>query len=167
MDFSKWDKEVDEKEMEKAIDEARENNSREGLEAPKGLYMATIENMELGATKKDGRPMFRVQLRVTEAVDEPDNVAACEYLTHFKKKKPCLVMNRVIAGRKNDAGAIAGVITWLEKLEPEEPPKFKNYNQFAELIMDIFEEVSEAVELKVYYDPDKFQTILIKEVYDL
>ena len=46
-------------------------------------------------------------------------------------------------------------------------PEFKNYSQFAENVLDIFEEVSGAVELDVKYDPDAFNSISIKEVYDI
>lgn len=165
MDFSKFDKEINSNDMEKQINEAKENGAGQSLDTPKGRYVATIEKMELAATK-DGRPMFKVQLRVVDA-GEDASAEVTEYLSHFKNKKPCLFMNRVIYGTKNDANMIASVIGWLEKLEPAEPVVFKNYSQFNDLILDIFEDVAEAVELEVTYDPDAFNSVSIEEVYDV
>lgn len=162
MDFSKFDNAVD----VKAIEEAKANPPQgEGLDAPAGNYAVRIEKMELGATK-DGRPMFKVMCRVADAGENAkDDVI--EYLSHFKNKKPCLFMNRVIYGTKNDANMIASVLGWLEKLETETAPEFKNYSQFSECILDIFEEVADAIELDVNYDPDKFNSIEVNEIFDI
>ena len=165
MDFSKFDSAINKDDMEKQIKEAKENGAGESLETPAGQYVCSVEKMELAATK-DGRPMFKVQLRVIEPGEEAkDDVR--EYLSHFKNKKPCLFMNRVIYGTKNDANMIASVIGWLEKLEPSVPVEFKNYSQFADLVLDIYEEVAEAVELAVDYDPNAFNSISISEVFDV
>ena len=162
MDFSKFDNSVD----IKAIEEAKANPPQgEGLDTPAGNYVVRIEKMELGATK-DGRPMFKVMCRVVEAGEEA-TAEVREYLKHFKNKKPCLFMNRVIYGTKNDANMIASVLGWLDKLETETKAEFKNYSQFADNVLDIFEEVADAIELDVTYDPDKFNSIEIKEIYDI
>ena len=147
LDFSKFDNNID----LGAIEEARTNPPKgESLETPAGNYVTRIEKMELGATK-DGRPMFQVQCRILEG----------------EFKKWCLFMNRVLYGTKNDANMINSVIGWLEKFEPSMPVEFKNYSQFADLVLDIFEEVADGVELEVYYDPDKFNSISINDVYDV
>lgn len=165
MDFSAFDSKLS-NDIEKQINDAKANQpTGDGLDAPAGNYVANIEKMELAATK-DGRPMFKVMLRVIEAGEAASDEVR-EYLGHFKSKKPCLFMNRVIYGTKNDANMIASVIGWLEKLEPADPVVFKNYSQFADLILDVFEEVTDAVELEVYYDPDAFNSISINEVYDI
>lgn len=165
MDFSKFDATINEAELSKQLEEAKNNAPQgEGLETPAGNYVAKIEKMEVGATK-DGRPMFKVMLRVVEAGEmAKDDVI--EYLSHFKNKKPCLFMNRVIYGTKNDANMIQSVIGWLQKLEPSVTVEFKNYSQFADLVLDIFEEVADAVELDVNYNPDAFNSISIEEVFD-
>ena len=165
MDFSKFDQTINEAELAKQLEEAKNNPQGEGLETPAGNYVAKIEKMELGATK-DGRPMFKVQLRVIEAGEKASDEVK-EYLSHFKNKKPCLFMNRVIYGTKNDANMINGVISWLQKLEPSVDVEFKTYSQFNELILDIFEEVADAVELDVAYDPEAFNSISIEEVFDV
>lgn len=164
MDFSKFDNQLN-NDMAKQINEAKENGAGESLETPAGSYVAKIEKMELAATK-DGRPMFKVMLRVVDAGEDASD-GVLEYLKHFKNKKPCLFMNRVIYGTKNDANMIASVIGWLEKLEPAEPVEFKNYSQFSELVLDIYEELTDAVELAVNYDPDAFNSISITEIYDI
>lgn len=163
MDFSKFDNSVD----VKAIEEAKANPPQgEGLDTPAGNYVVRIEKMELGATKEGGRPMFKVMCRVVEA-GEKATAEVTEYLSHFKNKKPCLFMNRVIFGTKNDANMIASVLGWLEKLEPETAVEFKNYSQFADCVLDIFEEVADVIELDVTYDADKFNSIEINEVFDV
>ena len=160
MDFSRFDNNID----LKAIEEAKKNAPKAELDTPAGNYVAKVEKMELSTTK-DGRPMFKVMLRVIEA-GENATPEVHEYLKHFKNKKPCLFMNRVIYGTKNDANMIASVLGWLDKLETEIRAEFKNYSQFADCILDIFEEVADAIELDVNYDPDNFNAIEINEVYD-
>lgn len=149
MDFSKFDATINEAELAKQLEEAKNNPQQSDREVEEGNYTVKIEKMELGATK-DGRPMFKVQCRILDG--------------EFKKR--CLFMNRVIYGTKNDANMISSVIGWLQKLEPSQTVEFKNYSQFSELILDIFEEVADAVELDVYYDPNAFNSISIEEVFD-
>lgn len=162
LDFSKFDNNVD----LGAIEEAKKNpHNGKGLDTPAGNYVTRIEKMELGATK-DGRPMFKVMMRVVEA-GENATAEVTEYLNHFKAKKPCIFMNRVIFGTKNDASMIASVLGWLDKLETETRAEFRNYSQFADCVLDIFEEVADAVELDVNYDPDSFNSIEVNEVYDI
>lgn len=161
MDFSKFDNAVD----VKAIEAAKNNPAFSGLETPAGNYIAEIEKMELTETK-DGRPMFKVMLRVKDAGEQAkDDVV--EYLSHFKDKKPCLFMNRVIYGTKNDANMIASVLGWLDTLQTATVPEFKNYSQFNECVLDIAEEVVGTVELDVNYDPKAFNSITVNEVYDI
>lgn len=149
MDFSKFDNAINQAELSKQLEEAKNNPQQTDREVPAGDYTVKIEKMELGATK-DGRPMFKVQCRILDG----------------EFKKWCLFMNRVIYGTKNDANMIASVIGWLEKLEADVQVEFKTYSQFADLVLDIFEEVADAVELDVEYDPDAFNSISIKDVFD-
>ena len=149
MDFSRFDQAINSEEMAKQLEEAKNNAPQTDREVPAGNYTVKIEKMELGATK-DGRPMFKVQCRILEG----------------EFKKWCLFMNRVLYGTKNDANMINSVIGWLQKLEPSVPVDFKNYSQFAELVLDIFEEVADSVELDVAYDPEAFNSISIEEVFD-
>ena len=149
MDFTKFDSMINEAELSKQLEEAKNNAPQTNKEVPAGNYTVKVEKMEVGATK-DGRPMFKVQCRILEG----------------EFKKWCVFMNRVLYGTKNDATMISSVIGWLQKLEPSMAVEFKNYSQFADLVLDIFEEVADAVELDVAYDPDAFNSISIEEVFD-
>lgn len=149
MDFSRFDATINTEEMAKQIEEANNNPQQTDKQVEEGNYTVKIEKMEVGATK-DGRPMFKVQCRILDG----------------EFKKWCLFMNRVLYGTKNDASMISSVIGWLQKLEPSQTVEFKNYSQFSELVLDIFEEVADAVELDVAYDPDAFNSISIEEVFD-
>jgi len=152
MDFSNFDKMINAEEMAKQLEEAKNNAPQgEGLETPAGDYVARIEKMELGATK-DGRPMLSAMFRITEG----------------ERKKSCLFLNRVLYGTKNDANMIASAEGWLDSLEPSEDIGaviFEDYDQFAELVLDIAEDIAE-LEYDVDYDPKKFNPIHIEEVYE-
>lgn len=149
MDFTKFDSMINEADLAKQLEEAKNNAPQTNKEVPAGNYTVKIEKMEVGATK-DGRPMFKVQCRILEG----------------EFKKWCIFLNRVIYGTKNDANMISSVIGWLQKLEPSMVVEFKNYSQFADLVLDIFEEVADAVEIDVEYDPNAFNSISIEEVFD-
>ena len=150
MDFSKFDQAINEAELAKQLEEAKNNPQQSDREVEEGNYTVKIEKMELGATK-DGRPMFKVQCRILEG----------------EFKKWCIFLNRVLYGTKNDATMISSAIGWLQKLEPSVAVEFKNYSQFSDLVLDIFEEVADTVELDVEYDPEAFNSISVKEVFDI
>lgn len=162
MDFSKFDEQVNMKQLKADIEEAKENGGTGDYpEAPAGRYEGVIEKMEIGSTK-DGRPMFKVMFRVSEGLDDKTE----DYVAGFKNKKPCLFMNRVLFGTKNDGNMIQSVIGWLEKLESETPVVFDCYEQFNDLVLDLAEEC-EGLGLEIEYDQDKFNNISIKEVWEL
>lgn len=152
MDFSQFDKQVDLNALNESIKEAKENGGvGDYPDIEEGTYHGKIENLEVGTTK-DGRPMMKVMFRITEG----------------EHKKSCLFMNRVLYGTKNDGNMIASAIGWLETLEPSEDVGdiiFESYSQFAELVLDIADDISE-LEYDVEYDPDAFNNISIEEVYE-
>lgn len=148
MDFSKFDKAINMDTLNKQIEDAKQNSGND-REVPAGKYIAKLEKMEVGATS-DGRPMFKVQLRITEG----------------EFKKWCLFMNKVLYGTKNDGNMINSVMGWLNNLEPETSVEFKNYSQFSEMVLDIYEELADLVELEVEYDPKAFNSIKITDVYE-
>lgn len=151
MDFSKFDKEVNLNQLQQDAAEIIKNNGTgEYPDIEAGDYTGKIEKLEVGTTK-DGRPMLKVQFRITE---DPH-------------KNSCLFMNRVLYGTKNDANMIASAIGWLETLEPSEDIiiEFKSYSQFADLVLDIAEDIAE-LEYSVSYDPDAFNNISIEAVFE-
>jgi len=145
MNFSDIDSAVDHKDLQKSIQEAKNNSG----DIPKGKYMVGIDKMELRKTK-DGRPMFFVQARVREG----------------RFKKHCVFMNRVVYGTKNDGSMIQSVLTFLEKFQTDTVPEFVNYTQFAECIADIYEEIQGKIECEIQYDRDAFNSISITEDSD-
>lgn len=151
-DFSKFDKQIDLAQLRKEAEEIKKNGGTgEYPEIEGGIYRGKFEKLEVGTTK-DGRPMLRAMFRITEG----------------QHKKQCLFMNRVLYGTKNDANMIASAEGWLESLEPSEDVGdviFKGYSEFADLVMDIAEDISE-LEYDVNYDPDAFNSITIEEVYE-
>ena len=156
MDFDKFDKMVNKDELKKQMEAAPEYD-----DVSKGIYMAVIDKMEIKATKAGDKLMFAVQLGITETLDAPK-----------KQDKRKIFFNRVICGNKtterwNDGVAIKGVISWVEKLLDEgDSIEFKNYSQFAEEILDIYQDICPNVSLKVDYDPDAFNPVSIIEVFD-
>lgn len=146
VDFSALDKEVDQEQLRRDVEEAKNNSG----DVPKGTYIVGIDKMEIKATK-DGRPMFFIQARIKEG----------------DQKNKCLFMNRVIYGTKNDGSMIQSVLTLLEKFETETAPEFVGYQQFVENVADIYEEIQGVVECEIDYDKDAFNSISIKEVFDV
>ena len=145
--FDKFNKNIDKDAVRKQIENAK---SATNVEIPAGDYRCELEKMELSATK-DGRPMFKAQMRIVEG----------------KYKKFCLFMNRVVAGTKNDMNMIASVEGWVNKFAPEPVLEFNgNYDDFAEDIMDIAEELCHNVICDIEYDDSKFNNITVLDVFD-
>lgn len=155
--FDTFDKQINLDEINKQKAAAAENTYEE---VPAGDYMAKIEKMELGTTKDGKRPMFKVQMRLISG----EGPAEETYLAKYPRKKPCVFMNRVIFGTKNDGSMIAGVEAWLNKIGFEDPVVFRGYADFAEVIMDCAE-ACEGLEFAISYDPNAFNSITIEQVY--
>lgn len=150
MDFSAFDKKVDLTGLQKDIEEA-DANAGQYDEIPAGKYEVALEKLELKGTKKDGRPMVSAMFRILEG----------------DHKKQCLFMNRVIFGTKNDAQMISSAVGWLKNLGATRDVRFESYTQFKDLIMDIAEEVIGSLEYVVEYDDSEFNSISIKEIFEV
>lgn len=169
MSFEQFDGFIQLDSLKENIDEAVKDIEANNFdEVPKGEYIVKIEGMELKQTQ-DGRPMFSIMCRIVEAVmnkdAEKDNEHAIKYLSHFKDKKPCVFMNKVIYGTKNDAKMIANVLSFLNKLQAEQEAFFNCYSDFERVIYEIFAEVEKTREYHIAYDKDAFNTIKIKECF--
>lgn len=152
MDFSQFDKKINLEGLKKDIAEAEKNGfDGDYPEVPKGKYEVAFEKIEMRATKKDNRPMLSVMARILEG----------EY------KKSCVFMNRVLFGTKNDANMIKSAVGWLKSLGTELNIEFESYAQFDNLVMDVAEAVDGNLEYVIEYDPDAFNTISIKEVFEV
>lgn len=153
IDFSAFDNNVDTEQLAQDVANAP---AQEFDEVPDGTYIVGFEAMEIKLTKAGDKLMFAVQCKIKEG----------------DQKGRMIFFNRVISGNKNtenwnDGRAIKSVITWLEKLETETVPEFFNYQDFADCVLDIFQEVKDVVEAEVEYKADNFNPISIKEVFDV
>lgn len=157
VDFSKFDKMVNQTEIQKQMDAAPEFD-----EVPAGRYLCEIKAMEVKPTKKGDKLLFAVQMQIVETIEAPK-----------KQDKRYIFMNRTICGNKstekwNDGRAIKGVITWLDKLfEGGADIEFTNYAQFADDVLEAFQDLSGKVQVDVNYDPDAFDPIKIEDVIDI
>lgn len=156
IDFSAFDNKVDLDELQKDVAEAKDT---EFQDVPDGKYIVGIEKMEIKLTKAGDKLMFAVQCKIKED------------LQGNGQENRMIFFNRVISGNKvsenwNDGRAIKSVITWLEKLETEIVPEFINYADFADCILDIFQEIQGKIEMEVTYKSSAFNPITITEVFD-
>ena len=151
IDFSAFDNKVNLSELQKEVQEAKDT---EYADVPDGTYVVSIEKMEIKLTNAKDKLMFAVQCKIKEG----------------EQKGRMIFFNRVISGNSSpkwtDGQAIKSVCTWLDKLETETIPKFINYADFADCVLDIFQEVQGKVEMEVEYAAKKFNPITIIEVFD-
>lgn len=61
--------------------------------------------------------------------------------------------------------AIQVVVSFLEGIESATPIVFEDYDQFSDLVLDLAEEC-EGLTFEVEYDPDGFNSISIKNVWE-
>ena len=156
VDFSAFDAKMDPNLQEDV------KNAKEYEDVPNGDYIVNVDKMEVKMTKAGDKLMFAVQLSITENSDGSKS--------NTKGRK--IFFNRVISGNRvseswNDGKAIKSVITWLDKLGTDLVPEFVNYSDFAELVLDIFQEIQGKVELDVTYKASDFNPVSINEVYDI
>lgn len=154
VDFSKFEEMIDDEKLQKDIENAQDDVEYD--EVPDGTYIVSIEKMEIKETKAGDKLMFAVQCKIKEG----------------EHKGRMIFFNRVILGNRNsekwdDAKAIKSVITWLEKLETETKPEYYNLRDFADCVLDIFQEIQGTVEIEVDYAGKKFNPISINEVFDI
>lgn len=119
---------------------------------PNGIYTVSIESM--GITLKNNHLMFATLCKIKEG----------------DQKGGMIFFKRVISGNSSakwtDGQAIKSVCTWVNKLlaEDEAPVSFINYQDFADQILDVFQEVK-GIELVVDYHHEYFTPISIMEVH--
>lgn len=141
--WEKFDKEID-KDMQKKIEEA-ENS--EYVEVPLGDYEVKVDNMELKISKS-GNPMVSIWFRIV-AGDYNNNL---------------LFMNQVI----NQPFQIGLANKILRALDPNKEVEFQSYSQYANLIMDIYEEIDGKFEYAIRYGEKKgFSTFEVLDIFEV
>lgn len=156
IDFSAFDAKMDPNLQEDI------KNAKEYEDVPNGGYIVSVDKMEVKTTKAGDKLMFAVQMSIKENSDG----------SKCNQKGRKIFFNRVISGNRtsekwNDGKAIKSVITWLDKLGTDLTSEFVNYSDFAELVLDIFQEIQGNVELDVTYKASDFNPVSINEVYDI
>lgn len=141
--WEKFDKEID-KDIQKQIEDA-ENS--EYAEVPLGDYEVKVDNMELKISKS-GNPMVSIWFRII-AGDYNNNL---------------LFMNQVI----NQPFQIGLANKILRALDPNKNVEFETYSQYANLIMDIYEEIDGKFEYAIRYGEKKgFSTFEVLDVFEV
>lgn len=148
MDFSKFNKAVNLEALKHDIHEAEENGGTgDYKEVPYGSYEVKIEKMELKESKK-GDPMLSVWFKILNGEFE----------------KSMIFMNQVIT----QGFQIHICNTFLRSLDTGLEIQFDDFEQYANLIMDVHEKVDEQqLEFALEYGENKgFNTFKITEVFE-
>ena len=141
--WEKFDKEID-KDIQKKIEEA-ENS--EYVEVPLGDYEVKVDNMELKISKS-GNPMVSIWFKII----------AGEF------KNNLLFMNQVI----NMPFQIGIANKILRALAPNVEVEFQSYTQYANLILDVFEEIDGKYEYALKYGEKKgFSTFEVLDIFEV
>ncbi len=148
--FDKWNKNIDVEGLKKDIADAEQNGGQgDYREVPEGTYEVKIEKMELKESSK-GDPMVSIWFRILTG----------------EFQNSLLFMNQVIT----QGFQISQLNRFLKSMEAvdDSAVEFKDYGQYNDLILDIFEEVEGNLEFLLDYRKNKkgFSIFTIKEVYD-
>ena len=139
--WEKFDKEID-KDIQKQIEDAENSEYKE---VPLGDYEVKVDNMELKISKS-GNPMVSIWFRIV-AGDYNNNL---------------LFMNQVI----NQPFQIGLANKILRALDPNKNIEFETYSQYANLIMDIYEEIDGKFEYAIRYGKKKgFSTFEVLDIF--
>ena len=152
--FEKWDNAIDTTGLTADIKEAAENGGTgEFKEVPHGDYEVAVHQMELKASKK-GDPMVSIWFKI---------VSDGEF------KGSMIFFNQVITQGFQVHIVNELLRTMVSEMADAPVIEFVTYKQYANLIMDIFEEVNENFEYALAYKKGKkdFSTYEITEVYTL
>lgn len=141
--WDKFDKEID-KDFQKDIENAE---NQEFIEVPHGEYEVKVQQMELKISKS-GNPMLSIWFKIV-AGDYNNNL---------------IFMNQVL----NIPFQISVSNKILRGLAPEKEISFETYSQYANLIMDIFEEIDGKFEYALKYGEKKgFNTFEILDIFEV
>ena len=141
--WEKFDKEID-KDIQKQIEDAENSDY---AEVPLGDYEVKVDNMELKISKS-GNPMVSIWFRIV----------AGEFNNNL------LFMNQVI----NQPFQIGLANKILRALDPNKNIEFETYSQYANLIMDIYEEIDGKFEYAIKYGEKKgFSTFEILDIFEV
>lgn len=151
--FDKWDKEIDTEGLANDVKEAAENGGGGNYkEVPHGDYEVAIQQMELKSSKK-GDPMVSIWFKIIDGEFKNSIIFFNQVVTQGFQVHIVNEMLRMMVSEMDDAPVI----------------EFKSYKQYGNLIMDIFESVSDNFEYALSYKKGKkdFSTYELTEVFVL
>lgn len=151
--FDKWDKNIDTEGLAKDVEEAAKNGGANFKEVPAGEYEVAVHQLELKASQK-GDPMVSIWFKV---------VSEGEY------KGSLIFMNQLVV-----QGFQIHIVNELlrDMVANMDKPlniEFVNYKQYADLLMDVFEEINDHYEYALSYKENSkgYKTFKIEEVFEL
>ena len=147
--YEKWNNKINVNGLVEDVKEAEASGgSGDYDEVPVGTYEVKIEKMELKESSK-GDPMFVAWFKILNG----------QYSGQY------LFMNQVIT----QGFQIGQVNKFLRSLDAVDEVEFKDYGQYNNLIMDIFEAVDGNLEFLIDYKKSKkdFPIYTVKEVYEV
>ena len=156
MDFSKFDKQIDQKKLSEDIKAAAENNV-EFKEVPPGTYEVRVEKMEMVETgeksKNPGMPMVSIWFKILDG----------------EFKNSLIFYNKVILGTSNDGFMIHTNNEFLRSLDSGLEVEFNSYSNYAQLLLDIHEAIDNKLEYALKYGENKqgFKTYEITDVFEV
>lgn len=156
-DWGKFDKQVDLEALAADVEEVEKNGGSGNFpEITDGQYEVTVDKMELGQSKK-GDPMLKIQFKILDGefegqrifyngVMQPQNSDAFGYQVH----------------RNND------MLRALWDCEKDDV-KFNGFGDYADLVLDIHEEIDGQFEYLIEKGTDKkgYSTLEIVEIFEV
>ena len=150
MDFKKFNNLVDLDGLKKDVAEAAENTLDDG-EVPYGKYEVKLEKLELVACKSEknrGMPMVSAWFRIING----------------NQKNRLIFLNQLV----NQGFQIHIMKEFLETMDSGCEIAFEDYEQFGNLLMDVFEASSNTGFVLDYSENKKgYKAYKIEEVFDL
>ena len=152
MDYNFDDLNLDE--LSQSLNEIEANSFDPNKEVPPGKYEVKIDKIELKTSQK-GKPMGFVQMRIVDG--------------EFKKQ--CLFYNQVLVGTDKVSGqltayGIHNFNQFLKSLASGLTIAFKDFNQYANLLLDVSEKVENLSYLVEMTKKDDFPSYKVKEIYE-
>ena len=139
--FSKWDKEIDTEGLQKDVEEAAANGGQGNYkEVPHGNYEVAVQQMELKASKK-GDPMVSIWFKIVS--DGEYKGSMIFYNQVIDNGTGLHINNEMLRKMVSEMGTDAPVI------------ELKSFEQYSELLMDIFEAVADNFEYGLKYTANK------------
>ena len=150
--FDKWDEAIDTEGLAQDVAESSKNNSGNYEDVPHGTYEVSVKQMELKASKK-GDPMVSIWFKVVDGPHKNGIIFLNQVVTQGFQIH---IVNELL--RK--------MVSEVELNRPE--VEFKNYKQYGNLILDVFE-ITDGFEYGLKYTKGKndFSNYEITEVFTL